>query len=102
MNATSEAQIYHWVLRIMVIAILVISTFIRVLKKHERGLVIVSGKSVRVLGPGLVFLIPGVHKMKKIDTRLLSEDTPWNVTVDGKTIVVIKKADKAITARLSV
>ncbi|MBI2467291.1 MAG: hypothetical protein HYV62_05675 [Candidatus Rokubacteria bacterium] len=58
---------------------------IKVLPAHERAVVFRLGRRIGVKGPGLVFLIPIVDKMLRMDLRSLSVDVPARklMTRDG-------------------
>ncbi|MBK8130443.1 MAG: slipin family protein [bacterium] len=61
---------------IVVFAVFVISTSIRVLNEYERGVVFRLGRVIGVKGPGLIILIPLVDKMVKISLRTVVLDVP--------------------------
>lgn len=60
----------------LVIGVIVISSTVKILNDWERGVVLRLGKAVGVRGPGLIFLIPFVERMIKMDTRTLALDVP--------------------------
>ena len=61
---------------IVVFAVFVISTSIRILNEYERGVVFRLGRVIGVKGPGLIILIPVVDKMVKISLRTVVLDVP--------------------------
>ncbi|MBK6909972.1 MAG: slipin family protein [bacterium] len=61
---------------IVVFAVFVISTSIRILNEYERGVVFRLGRVIGVKGPGLIILIPLVDKMVKISLRTVVLDVP--------------------------
>ena len=60
---------------IVIILVLLMST-IKILNEYERGVVFRLGEFVGVRGPGLIFIIPGLEKMMKIDLRVVTMDVP--------------------------
>ncbi|MGA7328272.1 MAG: slipin family protein [Rhodomicrobium sp.] len=49
---------------------------IRILREYERGVVFTLGRFTRVAGPGLVFLIPIVQQMVRMDLRTVVDVVP--------------------------
>jgi radical SAM protein with 4Fe4S-binding SPASM domain len=62
-------------LSLMAVAALVCSAF-KIMKEYERAVVFRLGKLLGTKGPGLIFLIPLVDRMQRIDLRLVSIDVP--------------------------
>lgn len=60
---------------IVVIGVLLIQS-IKVLNEYERAVVFTLGRFTDVKGPGLIFLIPGVQKMRRVDLRTVTMDIP--------------------------
>ena len=58
----------------MVIA--VISQSIRVVREYERGIVFRFGNLVGAKGPGLIFLVPWMDRMVRMDLRVVTVDVP--------------------------
>lgn len=62
---------------ILIIAVALILSSFRVLREYERGVVFRLGRVVpRAKGPGLIFLIPLIDKLVKIDLRTVTMDVP--------------------------
>ena len=61
---------------IIIIAIVVIFTSIKVLNEYERGVILTFGRFTGVKGPGLIFVIPGVQQMFRMSTRVVVLDVP--------------------------
>jgi regulator of protease activity HflC (stomatin/prohibitin superfamily) len=49
---------------------------IKILKEYERGVVFRLGRMVGARGPGMVYIIPGIEKMVKMDMRTVTMDIP--------------------------
>ena len=65
-------------LALIVIAVLLLATAIRVLREYERGVVFRLGRLLPgAKGPGLILLIPfGIDKMVKVDLRTVTLAIP--------------------------
>jgi regulator of protease activity HflC (stomatin/prohibitin superfamily) len=90
---------------IVVIALFLLSSTIRILREYERGVVFTLGRYTRTAGPGLIILIPVIQQMVKTDLRTFVEDVPSqdvisrdNVSVKVNAVIYFRivEADKAI------
>jgi regulator of protease activity HflC (stomatin/prohibitin superfamily) len=63
-----------WVIPTLIIASIVVPQAIRILREYERGVIFRLGKLLRAKGPGLIFLIPLVDRMVKMDLRVVTID----------------------------
>ena len=61
---------------LVVLAIFILPQSIRILREYERGVIFRLGKLQGAKGPGLIFLIPMVDKMVKMDLRVVTIDVP--------------------------
>jgi regulator of protease activity HflC (stomatin/prohibitin superfamily) len=61
---------------VLVLALMVIWSAIRIIYEYERGVVFRLGRYSSVKGPGLRFLIPVVDRMMKISLRTVAMDVP--------------------------
>ncbi len=59
-----------------VVLIILLFNSIKILQEYERAVVFFLGKYTGIKGPGLIFLIPGLQKMKKVDLRTVTMDIP--------------------------
>lgn len=66
----------EFIIAIIVIGGILLSSMVKILNEWERGVVLRLGKAVGVRGPGLILLIPFVERMIKIDTRTIAMDVP--------------------------
>jgi regulator of protease activity HflC (stomatin/prohibitin superfamily) len=73
---------------------------LRILREYERGVIFRLGKLVGAKGPGLIFLIPMVDKMVKMDLRVVTIDvakqevmTRDNVPVTVDAVVYFRVID---------
>ena len=61
---------------IVILAIFVLPQAVRILREYERGVIFRLGKLQGAKGPGIIFLIPMVDKMVKMDLRVVTIDVP--------------------------
>jgi regulator of protease activity HflC (stomatin/prohibitin superfamily) len=57
-------------------ALIAIGTSVRVLREYERGVIFRLGRLIAQKGPGLIFLIPLVDRMVKVDLRTVTLNIP--------------------------
>lgn len=60
----------------LVVLLIILAASIRILREYERGVVFMLGRFWRVKGPGLVFIIPFIQQMVRIDLRTRVLDVP--------------------------
>ncbi len=84
-----------------ILLFLVISA-IRVLNEYERGVIFTLGRYTGTKGPGIVFVVPIVQRMVKIDLRVIVLDVPTqdvisrdNVSVKVNAVVYFRIVDPA-------
>ncbi len=72
------------------LAILVLSSAIKVLREYERGVIFRLGRAIGAKGPGLILLIPIVDKMVRVQLRTVAMDVPPQdvITKDNVTVKV--------------
>ena len=75
---------------IILLLIIVLPAAIKILPEWERGITLRFGRFVGVRGPGLVFLIPFVERIVKMDLRVITMDVPSQevITRDNVTVKV--------------
>ena len=59
---------------IVAIVIILLFSVIKILPEWERGVVLRFGRSIGERGPGLIYLIPGVERLIRVDTRIITMD----------------------------
>ncbi len=91
---------------VLLIIVLIVNT-VKILDEFERAVVFRLGRFTSVRGPGLIILIPGIEKMKRVDLRTVTMDIPSqdiitrdNVTlkVNGVVYFRVEKPDRSILA----
>ncbi|MEW6161514.1 MAG: slipin family protein [Verrucomicrobiota bacterium] len=65
-----------WIVALVVIAAVVLPQAVRVLREYQRAVIFRFGKLLGAKGPGLVFLIPFVDRMVRMDLRVITIDVP--------------------------
>ncbi|AHI06212.1 band 7 protein [Bdellovibrio bacteriovorus W] len=87
----------EFMIALVVIGAIVLSSMIKILNDWERGVVLRLGKAVGVRGPGLILLIPFVERMIKMDTRTVAMDvqpqdviTKDNISMQVNAVVYLK------------
>ncbi len=60
----------------LIIAVAALISGIKILKEYERGVVFRLGRMVGSRGPGMVYVIPGIEKMVKMELRTVTMDIP--------------------------
>ncbi|MFA7669014.1 MAG: slipin family protein [Burkholderiaceae bacterium] len=61
---------------LLVIAIVIIVNAIRILREYQRGVVFTLGRFTGVKGPGLIFVIPVLQQIVRVDLRTVTMDVP--------------------------
>jgi regulator of protease activity HflC (stomatin/prohibitin superfamily) len=75
-RSSLPVEIASWIAAAVALLAFVLPSAIRVLREYERGVVFRLGKLLRAKGPGLVFLIPVVDRMVRMDLRVVTIDVP--------------------------
>jgi regulator of protease activity HflC (stomatin/prohibitin superfamily) len=89
-----------WIIPLIIIGAIVLPQAIRILREYERGVIFRLGKLLGAKGPGLIFLIPIVDRMVKMDLRVVTIDvarqevmTRDNVPVTVDAVVYFRVVD---------
>jgi regulator of protease activity HflC (stomatin/prohibitin superfamily) len=94
-----------WVITIAVLAAILLPQMFKILREYERAVVFRLGKFLKTKGPGLIFLIPFIDKIERVDLRVLTINvdrqeviTKDNVTVhvDAITFFRVIDAEQAV------
>jgi regulator of protease activity HflC (stomatin/prohibitin superfamily) len=72
------------------VCIVIVLAGTRILREYERAVFFRLGRFMGIRGPGIVFIVPGVDRIVKVDLRLFTIDVPPEEapTSDGATIRV--------------
>jgi regulator of protease activity HflC (stomatin/prohibitin superfamily) len=60
----------------LLLVVVAIISGVKILKEYERGVTFRLGRMVGARGPGMVYVIPGVEKMVRMDLRTVTMDIP--------------------------
>jgi regulator of protease activity HflC (stomatin/prohibitin superfamily) len=98
-------RLMAWAIPIIFLATVVLPQMVRILREYERGVVFRLGKLLGTKGPGLIFLIPLVDRMVKMDLRVVTIDVSRQemmtsdnvpVTVDAVVYFRVVEAEAAV------
>jgi regulator of protease activity HflC (stomatin/prohibitin superfamily) len=68
------ASLAGWLVPAILLVIIILPQAARILREYERGVIFRLGKLSGTKGPGLIFLIPIVDRMVKMDLRVVTID----------------------------
>ena len=90
----------YFALGFAVLVALLVMASIKILREYERAVVFLLGRFQRVKGPGLIFIIPVVQQMVRVDLRTIVFDVPPqdvitrdNVSVKVNAVVYFRVVD---------
>src|SRR3990170_2350760 len=90
----------QFILGALVLLVIVAALTIKVLREYERAVVFFLGRVQRVFGPGIIFIIPGVQQIVRVDLRIRVFDVPAqdiitrdNVSVKVNAVVYFRVVD---------
>src|ERR1044071_8233472 len=69
-------RLISWAIPVIILAVIILPQAIRILREYERGVIFRLGKLLGAKGPGLIFLIPIVDRMVRMDLRVVTIDIP--------------------------
>ena len=97
-----SARLVVWLVPIILLAVIILPQMIRILREYERGVIFRLGKLLGTKGPGLIFLIPIVDRMVRMDLRVVTIDvarqevmTRDNVPMTVDAVVYFRVIDPA-------
>jgi regulator of protease activity HflC (stomatin/prohibitin superfamily) len=89
-----------WLIPVIILGSIIVPQMVRILREYERGVIFRLGKLYGTKGPGLIFLIPVVDRMVKMDLRVVTIDvsrqemmTHDNVPVTVDAVVYFRVID---------
>lgn len=92
-------NLISWVTPIVVL-LLILGASIKILPEYQRGVVFFLGRFQGVKGPGLLFIVPGIQQIVRVDLRLITLDVPSqdvisrdNVTVRVNAVLYFRVVD---------
>jgi len=85
---------------ILLIAVIVLYSAIRILREYERGVVFTLGRYTGTKGPGLILLVPFAQQMVRVDLRVVVDEVPPqdvisrdNVSVKVNAVIYFRVVD---------
>src|ERR1017187_8981522 len=61
---------------VLFLILIVVSASIRVLRQYERGVMFTLGRFSSIRGPGLIFLVPWIQQIVRVDLRTVVMEVP--------------------------
>ncbi len=98
------SDLWVWIVLLAVVTLIVaiLAAAIKVLREWERGVILRLGRLRPVRGPGLIFIIPVVDRLYRVDLRVITLDvtqqriiTRDNVSVEVDAVVFYQVVDAA-------
>ena len=86
------------IVAIVIVAFILLTAAIKIVKEYERGVIFRLGRYVGLRGPGIIFLIPFIETMVKIDLRVVTMDVPTQECITMDTVTV--KVDAVVYFRV--
>jgi regulator of protease activity HflC (stomatin/prohibitin superfamily) len=94
------ARLFSLAIPVIILAAIFLPQMVRILREYERGIIFRLGKSLGPKGPGIIFLIPIVDRMVKVDLRVVTINVPQqemmtrdNVPVTVDAVVYFRVVD---------
>ncbi len=85
---------------VIVLVIVLVFSAIKVLNEYERGVMFTLGRFTGIKGPGVIFVVPLVQQMRKVDLRVIVLNVPKqdvitrdNVSVKVNAVVYFRIVD---------
>jgi regulator of protease activity HflC (stomatin/prohibitin superfamily) len=78
------------VIIVVVFAALFLMSGVKILREYERAVIFRLGRLVSHRGPGIIYVIPGIEKLLKVDLRTITMDIPSQdvITKDNVSVKV--------------
>ncbi|MGP1677435.1 MAG: slipin family protein [Burkholderiales bacterium] len=93
-------MVLNFGLGVIILVVALLAASMRILREYERGVVFQLGRFWKVKGPGMIFLIPVVQQMVRVDLRTVVFDVPPqdvitrdNVSVKVNAVVYFRVMD---------
>ena len=101
-------RLISWAVPVIILAVIILPQAIRILREYERGVIFRLGKLLGAKGPGVIFLIPIVDRMVRMDLRVVTISvekqevmTRDNVPVTVDAVVYFRVVDPQVRGRES-
>ena len=97
-NMLTASFFFCFIVLLLVIGLLCV--YIRIFREYERGVVFTLGRFWKVKGPGLIFIIPAVQQVVRVDLRTVVLEVPAqdvisrdNVSVKVNAVIYLRVVD---------
>lgn len=81
-------ELFSFASSVLVVVILILVSGIKIIREYERAVIFRLGRLVGVRGPGLIFVIPYIEKMERVDLRVVTMDIPAQEVITRDNIPV--------------
>ena len=105
MPLEAPLRLISWAIPLFILAVIILPQALRILREYERGVIFRLGKLLGAKGPGLIFLIPIVDRMVRMDLRVVTINverqevmTRDNVPVTVDAVVYFRVVDPQAAA----
>jgi regulator of protease activity HflC (stomatin/prohibitin superfamily) len=61
---------------LLIVGLFILTSAVKILREYERGVIFRLGKLIAAKGPGVIFLIPIVDRIVRMDLRVVTIDVP--------------------------
>ncbi|MCO5787233.1 hypothetical protein DHB74_12780 [Pseudomonas sp. G11-1] len=72
----------------LIVLLAILASAIRILPEYQRGVVFFLGRFQGVKGPGLIFILPGIQQMVRVDLRVVALDIPAQDVISKDNVTV--------------
>jgi regulator of protease activity HflC (stomatin/prohibitin superfamily) len=76
------------VVLLIIFGVIVLASGVRILREYERGVIFRLGRLIAQKGPGLIFLIPFVDRMVRVDLRTVTLTVPPQEVISKDNVTV--------------
>ncbi len=73
---------------LLVVAIIIVANALRILREYQRAVVFTLGRFTSVRGPGLIFVIPILQQIVRVDLRTVTMDVPTQDVISRDNVSV--------------
>jgi regulator of protease activity HflC (stomatin/prohibitin superfamily) len=88
---------------LVLIGVIALVAGIKIIREYERGVVLRLGRLVAARGPGVIYVIPGIEQMYRMDVRTITLDVPSqdvitrdNVSVKVSAVLYFRVVDPSL------
>jgi len=88
---------------VILIGVIALVSGVKIVREYERGVVLRLGRLVAARGPGVIYVIPGIEQMYKMDLRTITLDVPSqdvitrdNVSVKVSAVLYFRVIDPSL------